>query len=86
MRSTSPPEAFPAHTPAASQIFTTVLSHGPLTRSEIAGRTRLSAAAVTKAVRPSEAELARNPRSRSATLRVARRTAASPWVQKGRAS
>ncbi|MEU3245129.1 ROK family transcriptional regulator [Streptomyces sp. NPDC006875] len=52
MRSTSPPEAFPAHTPAASQIFTTVLSHGPLTRSEIAGRTRLSAAAVTKAVRP----------------------------------
>ncbi|MFF0031529.1 ROK family protein [Streptomyces avermitilis] len=52
MRSTSPTEAFPAHTPAAAQIFTTVLSHGPLTRSEIAGRTRLSAAAVTKAVRP----------------------------------
>ncbi|MEU8979379.1 ROK family transcriptional regulator [Streptomyces sp. NPDC048309] len=52
MRSTSPTEAFPAHTPAASQIFTTVLSHGPLTRSEISGRTRLSAAAVTKAVRP----------------------------------
>jgi predicted NBD/HSP70 family sugar kinase len=52
MRSTSRTEAFPAHTPAASQIFTTVLSHGPLTRSEIAGRTRLSAAAVTKAVRP----------------------------------
>ncbi|MFD5074640.1 ROK family protein [Streptomyces sp. NPDC058371] len=52
MRSTSRTEAFPAHTPTASQIFTTVLSHGPLTRSEIAGRTRLSAAAVTKAVRP----------------------------------
>ncbi|GAX54369.1 MULTISPECIES: ROK family transcriptional regulator [Streptomyces] len=52
MRSTSLTEAFPAHTPAASQIFTTVLSHGPLTRSEIAGRTQLSAAAVTKAVRP----------------------------------
>jgi 16S rRNA (cytosine1402-N4)-methyltransferase len=43
--------------------------------------------AVAKAVRPSEAELARNPRSRSATLRVARRTAASAWaVSKGRAS
>jgi len=43
--------------------------------------------AVTKAVRPSGAELARNPRSRSATLRVARRTAASAWaVSKGRGS
>ena len=43
--------------------------------------------AVAKAVRPSEAELARNPRSRSATLRVARRTAASAWaVSKGRGS
>ncbi|MEU1040758.1 ROK family transcriptional regulator [Streptomyces sp. NPDC005907] len=52
MRSTDRTEAFPAHTPAAAQIFTTVLSHGPLTRAEIAGRTRLSAAAVTKAVRP----------------------------------
>ncbi len=31
-------------------------------------------------------ELARTPRSRSATLRVARRTAASPWATKGRAS
>ncbi|MFD7407175.1 ROK family protein [Streptomyces sp. NPDC059866] len=52
MRSTSPAETFPAATPAASQIFTTVLSHGPLTRSEMAERTGLSAAAVTKAVRP----------------------------------
>ncbi|MFC9843607.1 ROK family protein [Streptomyces sp. NPDC060223] len=52
MRSTSRTETFPGHTPAISQIFTTVLSHGPLTRSEIAGRTQLSAAAVTKAVRP----------------------------------
>ncbi|QHA10149.1 ROK family protein [Streptomyces broussonetiae] len=39
-------------TPAASLVFTTLLSHGPLTRSEVARRTRLSAAAVTKAVRP----------------------------------
>ncbi|WP_405540385.1 ROK family transcriptional regulator [Streptomyces sp. NBC_00075] len=45
-------EVFPAHTPAASQIFTTVLSHGPLTRADIARRAGLSAAAVTKAVRP----------------------------------
>lgn len=52
MRLTSRTEAFPANTPAASQIFTTVLSHGPLTRSAIAARTQLSAAAVTKAVRP----------------------------------
>ncbi|MFB6768154.1 MULTISPECIES: ROK family transcriptional regulator [unclassified Streptomyces] len=48
----SPPEVFPAQTPAVGQIFTTVLSHGPLTRAEVAERTGLSAAAVTKAVRP----------------------------------
>jgi 16S rRNA (cytosine1402-N4)-methyltransferase len=35
---------------------------------------------VAKAVRPSAAELARNPRARSATLRVARRTAAPSWT------
>lgn len=34
---------------------------------------------VAKPVRASEAEVARNPRSRSATLRVARRTEASAW-------
>ncbi|WP_329280407.1 ROK family transcriptional regulator [Streptomyces sp. NBC_01451] len=47
-----PSETFPAHTPAAAQIFTIVLSHGPLTRAEIARRAALSPAAVTKAVRP----------------------------------
>jgi len=52
---------------------------------EVAQRTP-SFEAVAKPVRADEAELARNPRSRSATLRVARRTAASPWATKGRAS
>ncbi|WP_420142872.1 16S rRNA (cytosine(1402)-N(4))-methyltransferase RsmH [Sphingomonas sp.] len=43
--------------------------------------------AVAKPVRAGAAELARNPRSRSATLRVARRTAAQPWSsKKGQAS
>ncbi|MFD5544800.1 sugar kinase, partial [Streptomyces sp. NPDC127079] len=52
MRSTTRAETFPAHTPAAAQIFTTVLAHGPLTRLEAARRAGLSAAAVTKAVPP----------------------------------
>ena len=34
---------------------------------------------VARPVRAAEAELRRNPRARSATLRVAHRTAASPW-------
>ena len=52
---------------------------------EVATRTP-SFEAVAKPVRAGAAEVARNPRSRSATLRVARRTAASPWAKKGRAS
>lgn len=52
MPSSSPAGSFPAHTPAASQIFTTVLTHGPLTRQEAARRAGLSPAAVTRAVRP----------------------------------
>jgi 16S rRNA (cytosine1402-N4)-methyltransferase len=45
--------------------------------------------AVAKPVRAGESEIARNPRSRSATLRVARRTSAAPWssvARKGRSS
>jgi predicted NBD/HSP70 family sugar kinase len=52
MPSTYRVETFPAATPAASSVFTTVLSQGPLTRVELARRTGLSPAAVTKAVRP----------------------------------
>ncbi|MED7823761.1 ROK family transcriptional regulator [Streptomyces chiangmaiensis] len=52
MRSTPSPEAAPAMTPAASLVFTTLLSNGPITRAETARRTRLSPAAITKAVRP----------------------------------
>jgi 16S rRNA (cytosine1402-N4)-methyltransferase len=38
---------------------------------------------VRRAVRADEAEIARNPRARSATLRVARRTAAAAWNSEG---
>jgi predicted NBD/HSP70 family sugar kinase len=52
MSSPSSAETFPVSTPAAAQIFTTLLSQGPLTRLEVGRRAGLSAAAVTKAVRP----------------------------------
>ncbi|MGW5433550.1 ROK family protein [Streptomyces sp. NPDC004059] len=52
MRSAPSPQAAPDMTPAASLVFTTLLSHGPLTRAEVGRRTQLSPAAVTKAVRP----------------------------------
>ncbi|MFE9444534.1 ROK family protein [Streptomyces sp. NPDC006602] len=52
MRQTHSAETFPVNTPAAAQIFTIVLSQGPLARLEVARRAGLSPAAVTKAVRP----------------------------------
>jgi 16S rRNA (cytosine1402-N4)-methyltransferase len=48
--------------------------HMPATKTR-----RPSFEAVGKAVRPSAAEIAANPRARSATLRVAKRTSAEAW-------
>lgn len=46
---------------------------------QVAAKAAPSFEAVGRAVRASEDEVARNPRARSATLRVAQRTAAAPW-------
>ncbi|MEN3746123.1 16S rRNA (cytosine(1402)-N(4))-methyltransferase RsmH [Sphingomonas sp. HF-S3] len=48
-------------------------------RPAVTARSAPSFDSPAKAVRPSEAEIARNPRARSATLRVAHRTDAAPW-------
>ncbi len=55
--------------PSASRHLPSVTAAGPAPSFENVG----------KAVRASEAELARNPRARSATLRTARRTDAPAW-------
>ena len=46
---------------------------------QVAAKAAPSFESVGRAVRAGEDEIARNPRARSATLRVAQRTAASPW-------
>jgi predicted NBD/HSP70 family sugar kinase len=42
----------PITSPAAAAVFTTVLTQGPVSRAEVARRTGLSSAAVTKVARP----------------------------------
>jgi predicted NBD/HSP70 family sugar kinase len=44
--------AFPLRNPAARAVFASILAHGTASRGDVARRTGLSAAAVTKAVRP----------------------------------
>lgn len=46
---------------------------------QVAAKAAPSFEVVGRAVRAGEEEIARNPRARSATLRVAKRTAAAPW-------
>ncbi|MBO9714343.1 16S rRNA (cytosine(1402)-N(4))-methyltransferase RsmH [Sphingomonas sp.] len=52
-------------------------------RPQTAARAAPSFETPAKAVRPSDDEINRNPRARSATLRVARRTDAAPWPSEG---
>lgn len=52
-------------------------------RPAVVARAEPSFEAPARAVRAGEAEINRNPRARSATLRVARRTSAAPWSRKG---
>ena len=85
MPSAPPQEAVLATTPAASLVFTTVLSHGPITRAEIARRAELSSAAVTKAVRPL-LEVGYLVEGADAGARVGIGRPANPvWVDGGRA-
>ncbi|MCX2183894.1 ROK family protein [Streptomyces sp. SKN60] len=48
----TPESRAPITTPAAAAVFTTVLTRGPVSRVEIARRTGLSSAAVTRTARP----------------------------------
>lgn len=61
---------------AGSRHIPVVASAGPASTFEKA----------EKAVRPSESEISQNPRSRSATLRTATRTAAPAWAEGGLAA
>jgi 16S rRNA (cytosine1402-N4)-methyltransferase len=61
---------------AGSRHIPVVASAGPASTFEKA----------EKAVRPSESEISQNPRSRSATLRSATRTAAPAWAEGGLAA
>ena len=54
-------------------------------RPDVAPVTAPSFDKVAKPIRAAADEVARNPRARSATLRVARRTVASPWTMTGAA-